>query len=70
MLNPIIIVNYDFSNQNQETWSVIVVVFQSIFHSEIHQNNIVFIFKKLFLTLTHQNDLKTSKNINLKQIKK
>ena len=61
MPNPIIIVNYDFSNQNQETWSVIVVVFQSIFHSEIHQNNIVFIFKTLFLTLTHQNDLKTSK---------
>jgi hypothetical protein len=32
--------------------SVIVVVFQSIFHSEIYQNN-VFILKKLFLTSTH-----------------
>jgi hypothetical protein len=35
----------------------------------MHQNNI-FIFKKLFLILAHQNDLKTPKNINLKQIKK
>jgi hypothetical protein len=32
--------------------SVVVVVFQNIFHSEMYQNN-VFIFKKLFLTSTH-----------------
>jgi len=29
-----------------------------------------FIFKKLFLLSTYQNNLKTPKNINLKQIKK
>jgi len=46
--------------------SVVAVVFQNIFYSEKHQNNIFFIFKKLFLTLAHQNDLKTPKNINLK----
>jgi len=31
---------------------------------------IFFIFLKLFLTSTHQNDLKTPKNMNLKQRKK
>jgi len=31
---------------------------------------VFFIFKKLFFILTHQNNLKTSKNINLKEIKK
>jgi hypothetical protein len=30
---------------------------------------IFFIFLKLFLTSTHQNDLKTPKNMNLKQKK-
>jgi len=50
--------------------SVVAVAFQSVFHSEIYQNNIFFIFKKLFLTSTHQNDSKTPKNINLKQKKK
>jgi len=29
--------------------SMVVVAFQSVFHSEMHQNNIFFIFKKLFL---------------------
>jgi len=38
--------------------SVIVVFFQSVFHLEMHQNNI-FYLKKLFLTSVHQNDLKT-----------
>jgi len=33
----------------------------------MHQNNIFFIFKKLFFISAHQNDLKTLKNINLKQ---
>jgi hypothetical protein len=40
---------------------VVTVVFQSVFHSEMYQNNIFFIFKKLFLTSAHQNDLKTLK---------
>jgi hypothetical protein len=48
---------------------MIVIVFQSISYSEIYQNNIFFIFLKLFLTSTHQNNLKTPKNINLKQKK-
>jgi len=39
--------------------------FQSFFHFEIYQNNILL----LFFTSTHQNGLKTSKN-NLKKIKK
>jgi len=40
--------------------SVVVVVFQSVLHSEMYQNNIYFLFfKKLFLILAHQNDLKT-----------
>jgi len=39
--------------------SVVAVVFQNMFYSEMYQNNIFFIFKKLFLISTHQNDLKT-----------
>jgi hypothetical protein len=46
--------------------SIVAVAFQSVFHSEMHQNNKFFIFKKLFLTSAHQNNLKTPKNINLK----
>jgi hypothetical protein len=41
--------------------SVVAVAFQSVFHSEMYQNNIFFIFKKLFLASAHQNDLKTLK---------
>jgi hypothetical protein len=33
--------------------SVVDVIFQSIFHLEMHQNNIFFIFKILFLILAH-----------------
>jgi hypothetical protein len=51
--------------------SVVAVVFLSIFHSEMYQNNVFFIFLKSFLISAHQNDLKThKKNINLKQRKK
>ena len=46
--------------------NIIVVVF----NLKMYQNNIFFILKKLFLILVHQNDLKTLKNINLKQKKK
>jgi hypothetical protein len=35
----------------------------------MYQNNTFFIFKKLFLKSLHQNNLKTPKNINLKQKK-
>jgi len=48
--------------------SVVVVVFQSVFHAEIYQNNIFFIFKKLFLRSAHQNDPKYKKILNLKKI--
>jgi hypothetical protein len=37
--------------------SVVVVVFQSAFYLEIHQNNIFFIFKKLILISAHQNNI-------------
>jgi hypothetical protein len=49
---------------------VIAVAFQSACRSEIHQNKVYFILLKLFLTSAHQNNLKTLKNINLKQRKK
>jgi len=39
--------------------SVVVVVFQSTFRLEMHQNVIFFIFKKLFLILAHENNMKT-----------
>jgi hypothetical protein len=42
--------------------SAVAVAVQSVFHLEMHQNNIFFIFKKLFLILAYQNDLKTLKN--------
>jgi hypothetical protein len=47
--------------------SVVVIVFQSVFHAEIHQNDIFFIFKKLFLRSAHQNDPKYKKILNLKK---
>jgi hypothetical protein len=43
---------------------MVVVAFQNIFHTEMHQNNIFFIFKKLFLRSTHQNDSKDIKIFN------
>jgi len=46
---------------------VVVVIFQSIFYLEMHQNNFFLIFKKLFLISAHQNDSKILKNINFKQ---
>jgi hypothetical protein len=48
---------------------MVVVVFQNIFYLGCIKI-IFFIFKKLFLISAHQNDLKTPKNINLKQRKK
>jgi hypothetical protein len=33
--------------------SMVAIIFQSIFHLEMHQNNIFFIFKKLFLISAH-----------------
>jgi hypothetical protein len=50
--------------------SVVAIAFQSAFYFEMHQKNIFFFKKKLFLISVHQNDMKTSKNINLKQKKK
>ena len=48
---------------------MVATAFQSVFHLEMHQNDIFFIFLKLFLISAYQNDLKTLKNINLKQRK-
>jgi hypothetical protein len=45
--------------------SVVAIVFQSVFHLKMHQNN--FFFKKLFLTLAHQNDMKISKKILIRR---
>jgi hypothetical protein len=42
-------------------WSVIAVVFLSVFYAEMHQNNIFFIFKKIFLKSAYQNDSKHTK---------
>ena len=44
--------------------NVVTVIFKSVFHLKIHQNNNF--FKKLFLISTYQNNLKTLKNINFK----
>jgi hypothetical protein len=38
--------------------SVVVVAFQSVFHAELHQNDVFFIFKKLFLRSAHKNEPK------------
>jgi hypothetical protein len=47
--------------------SEVAVTFQSVFHSEMNQNNVfIFILKKLFLISAHQNDLKTQKKNYLK----
>jgi hypothetical protein len=49
---------------------VVAVAFQSTFYFKIYQNNIFLFFLKLFLKSAYQNNLKTPKNINLKQKKK
>jgi hypothetical protein len=48
---------------------VVAIVFQSVFCSEMHQNNVFFILKNLFLTSAHQNDPKKLKKISLKKTK-
>jgi mannose/fructose/N-acetylgalactosamine-specific phosphotransferase system component IID len=48
--------------------SVVMVVFQSIFHAEMHQNNVFFIFLKLFLRSVYQNDPKKNKKNLTKKI--
>jgi hypothetical protein len=45
--------------------SVVAVVFQNVFHSEMYQNNIFFIFDISAL----ERSKNTKKNINLKQKK-
>jgi hypothetical protein len=42
---------------------VVMVVFQSVFHSEMYQNNIFFYFLKSFFTSAHQIDLKIQKKL-------
>ena len=42
--------------------SVVTIVYQNEFRSEIYENNVFFIFKKLFLTSAHQNDSRTPIN--------
>jgi len=44
--------------------SVVAVAFQSVFHAEMHQNDIFFIFLKSFLRSAHQNNPKHIKKIN------
>jgi hypothetical protein len=49
---------------------MVTIAFQSVFHSEMHQNNI-FLSLKLFLTSAHHNNKKTKKyNLKLKKNKK
>jgi len=37
---------------------VVVMMVQSVFHLEIHQNKIILFFKNYFLTLLYQNKFK------------
>jgi hypothetical protein len=38
--------------KNMFIWGVVVVAFQSVFHSEMHQNNIFFIFLKIIFDIS------------------
>jgi hypothetical protein len=40
---------------------VAVVIFESVFHLEMHQNDVFLFFKKLFFILAHQNNPKILK---------
>jgi len=44
--------------------SVVAVAFQSVFHAEMHQNNV---FLKIFLRSAYQNNSKQIKKINFLQ---
>jgi len=48
---------------------VVAIVIESVFHLEMHQDDVFLFFKKLFFILTHQNNPKILKNINFKQKK-
>jgi hypothetical protein len=50
--------------------SVVAVVFQSAFCSEMNQYKKNYFLKKLFFTLAHQNDLKTLKKNNFQNLMK
>ena len=48
-------------------WEYIEVLVESVVHSEIYKNDVLFLFlKKLFLTSTHENDLKSLNFLNFK----
>jgi flagellar biosynthesis protein FlhB len=42
---------------------LILVVFQSVFHAEMHQNNIFFIFKKIIFKISASKRFKTLKKL-------
>jgi hypothetical protein len=44
---------------------MVVVVFQSVFRAEMHQNDVFLFFKKSLFRSAHQNDPKHTKKINL-----
>jgi hypothetical protein len=48
--------------------NMVTIAFQSVFHSEMHQNNI-FLSLKLFLTSAHNNKKTKKYNLKLKKIK-
>jgi len=43
--------------------SVVIVAFQSVFHSEMHQNNIYYFLKKIIFDVNHQNNPKNIKQL-------
>jgi hypothetical protein len=43
---------------------MVAVAFQSVFHAEMHQNDVFLFFLKLFLRSTYQNDPKHIKILN------
>ena len=52
--------NKKYFKNNKYFRSMVAIVFQSVFYSEMHQNNI-FLSLKLFLTSAHQNNKRIKK---------
>ena len=48
---------------------MVVITFQNVFRTKMHQNDIFIIFKKLFLRSAYQNNSRHTKKINFNKKK-
>ena len=52
ILCGIVLLNSTWLDNIERIWNMVVVTFQSVFHSKIYQNNIFFYFKKIIFYIS------------------